>query len=696
MLQPSMAQNSPSPALMPMPASMAVHDGKLRLDVSFSIATSGYSDARLTSAIQRLQTRLAGRTGISLVPGVASDSRNAKLIVQVEAAGERYPKLGEDESYKVEVTGDRATLTSHNVVGALRGMETVLQLVSADHSGFFLPAATIQDQPRFPWRGLMIDVSRHFQPVDVIKRNLDGMAAVKLNVLHLHLSDDQGFRVESKKYPKLQETGSDGLYYTQQQVRDIIEYAANRGIRVVPEFDMPGHTTAWFVGYPELASAPGPYQIARTFSVFDPTLDPIREQTYQFLEGLLGEMSQLFPDQFLHIGGDENNGKQWSANAQIQQFMVAHGYANTLQMQAYFTERVTKILQKLGKRVVGWDEIINPDLASDAVIQSWRGTQNVTDTARQGHLVMWSAPYYLDHMPPAEVMYLADPAPANGGLTPEEAKRVLGGEVCAWSEYLSPEIIDSRIWPRTAAAAERFWSPAEIRDVADMYRRLDLVAIDLQQEGLTHESNTAELLRQIAGTRDLGPLAVLGTVAAPEGIAIRQKIRIGNVYDPLVHVTDAVVPDPPFRRKFSALINDYLSDAPTFSRRRSELAQTFASWQSLARNFVPMETTAPLLEDSQARVVLLGTLGATGMEAMNYLQTGNAPSAAWRDQAMAIVAEAEKPDQSLLSLTWMGSYRALIVAAVRVDRLKSGEISHWKQQVMEEAAAQEPRNSYTW
>jgi len=194
----------------------------------------------------------------------------------------------------------------------------------------------------------------------------------------------------------------------------------------------------------------------------------------------------------------------------------------------------------------------------------------------------------------------------------------------------------------------------------------------------------------------LGPLGTLGAVSAPVGIAVRQNIRIGNVYDPLVHVTDAVVPDPPFRRKFAALVNDYLSDAPNFQRRRSELAQTLASWPSLSRSYISMQANAPLLQDAQARVVLLGTLGTTGIEAMNYLQTGSAPSTAWRDQAMAIVAEAEKADQSLLKFPWMGSYRALIVAAVRVDRLKSSDISRWKQQVMDEAAAQEPIQKYTW
>ena len=692
----SHAENPSSLALMPMPASVQVQAGRLNLDASFSIAVTGYSDARLEAAIERLQKRIAGRTGITLVPGLTKDAGVARLVIGCQAAGEHYPKLGEDESYTLEVTGDRATLTAPNVLGAMRGMETVLQLVSADNGAYFFPAVSIRDQPRFAWRGLMVDVGRHFQPVEVVKRNIDGLAAVKMNVFHWHLTDDQGFRIESRKYPKLQGVGSDGQYYTQEQVREVIDYAAERGVRVVPEFDMPGHTTSWFVGYPELASAPGPYQIERKFGIFDPTMDPTREETYQFLDVFLGEMAELFPDQFIHIGGDENNGKQWKANPKVQQFMQEHGHATTAALQTYFSQRVLKIVQKHGKRVVGWDEILTPELPKDAVVQGWHGTKSLADAAKQGHLAMWSTAYYLDHMGPAEFLYLADPVPANTTLTADEAKRILGGEVCAWGEYLSPEIIDSRVWPRTAAVAERFWSARDLRDVADMYRRLDVVSIGLQQDGLTHESSTAELLRQASGTRELGPLGILGAVAAPEGAAVRQEIRPGTVFDPLVHVTDAAVPDPPFRRRFVALVDEYLGDVPNFSKGRTELGQVFASWQTMPRPFSTMEAKAPILSDSASRVGTLSALGATGLEAMSYLQTGNAAPAEWRDKAIALVNQAEKPDQSILKLTWMGSYRALMLAAAQADLVKRSDPQQWKQKVLSDAASQEPQEKYTW
>ena len=294
-------------------------------------------------------------------------------------------ELGEDESYRLDVTSSGARLNAPTTLGVMRGLQTFLQLEQTTSAGFAVPAVSIEDNPRFPWRGLMIDVGRHFIPLDVLKRNLDGMAAVKLNVFHWHLSENQGFRIESKKFPKLQGMGSDGLYYTQDEVRDLIAYARERGIRVVPEFDMPGHATAWFVGYPELASGAGPYQIERQWGVFDPAMDPTREETYKFLDTFIGEMAALFPDQFFHIGGDEVNGKEWDANPKIQAFMRAHGLKDNNDLQAYFNQRVQKIVAKHGKTMLGWDEILRPDLPKSIVIQSWRGPDSLAEAAKQGY-----------------------------------------------------------------------------------------------------------------------------------------------------------------------------------------------------------------------------------------------------------------------------------------------------------------------
>jgi hexosaminidase len=255
---------------MPMPASVQQESGQLAITQSFSVSISGVHDASLDREVQRFQTQLSRQTGIPLRPKAGAAP---VLEIHADHGREAVQKLGEDESYELTVTESGAKLTAPAPLGILHGLQTFLQLVQITPTGFAVPAVAIKDQPRFPWRGTLIDVSRHFIPVDVLKRNLDGLAAVKMNVLHWHLSDDQGFRAESKKFPKLTGMGSDGLFYTQEEIRDIIAYAHDRGIRVMPEFDIPGHSRSWFLGYPELSSGPGPY----TLEDGDPIMDPTRE-----------------------------------------------------------------------------------------------------------------------------------------------------------------------------------------------------------------------------------------------------------------------------------------------------------------------------------------------------------------------------------------------------------------------------------
>src|SRR5438552_12994543 len=420
--------------LMPVPASVNLGPGRLAIKNNFTVATRGFSDARLQSGIARALKRLAGRTGLTLSPNPAISEAEATLLIQCQGAGQVVPSVAENESYQLEISDKQATLVAPTVVGALRGLETMLQLVDADREGYYLPGVSIQDQPRFPWRGLLIDVGRHYETMEVLKRNLDAMAAVKLNVLHWHLTEDQGFRVESKKFPKLHTLGSDGLFYTQDQVREIIAYARDRSIRVMPEFDIPGHSTSWLVGYPELGSAPGPYKIERGAGIFEPALDPTREQTYKFLDAFLGEMAGLVPDAYMHIGGDENEGKQWDRNPQIQAFMKEKGIKDNHALQAYFNQRVLKILQKHHKKMIGWEEILHPDLPKDAVIHSWRGPASLAEAAKKGYNGILSAGYYIDLIYPASQHYLADPIPADTSLTPDEAKYILGGEATMWGE----------------------------------------------------------------------------------------------------------------------------------------------------------------------------------------------------------------------------------------------------------------------
>src|SRR6202045_4831342 len=252
LIYPAMTRaQQPALNLMPLPAGAQSGTGSLGVDLSFSVAFTGHTEPRLERAGERFLRQLARQTGLPLALKPAKTAK-ATLVVQTDHASKEIQEVGEDESYVLEVTATGAKLTAPTPLGAMHGLQTFLQLVDVSPVGFAASAVTIEDQPRFPWRGLMIDSARHFIPMEVLKRNLDGMEAVKMNVFHWHLSDNQGFRAESRKLPKLHELGTEGEYYSQEEIRELIAYAHDRGIRVVPEFDMPGHSTAWFVGHPEI------------------------------------------------------------------------------------------------------------------------------------------------------------------------------------------------------------------------------------------------------------------------------------------------------------------------------------------------------------------------------------------------------------------------------------------------------------
>jgi hexosaminidase len=657
-------------SLMPVPASVQLQSGRLPITKSFSVATRGYADDRLRASIARMTRRLAGRTVITLPFDLAVDEGSATLVIQCERGGSSVPSPNEDESYKLEIGDKQARLVAPTVIGVMRGLETFLQLLQGDRDGYYLPAVRIQDQPRFAWRGLLIDIGRHYQPPEVLKRNLDAMAAVKLNVFHWHLTEDQGFRVESKKFPKLHSMGSDGLYYTQDQVREIIAYAADRGIRVMPEFDIPGHSTSWLVGHPELGSAAGPYKIERAAGIFEPALDPTREQTYKFLDGFLGEMAALFPDAYMHIGGDENEGKQWDRNPKIQAFMKEKGIKDNHALQAYFNQRVLKILQKHGKKMIGWEEILHPDLPKDAVIHSWRGPASLAEAAKKGYNGILSAGYYIDLIFPAAQHYRADPLPADSTLTSEEAKHVLGGEATMWGEWVSPETIDSRIWPRTAAIAERLWSPRSVVDVADMYRRLGVISLQLEELGLTHKRNQDMLLRRLARNEDIAPLRTLASIIEPVKEYRRYQVRPQTMLSPLTGLVDAVPPDSESARRFTLMVDGLLSDGPRFRLYHEELNTILASWHDSSLALNPIIDRSPALEEVRPLIRNLAELGIMGKEALAYLKSGTGPTTEWRDANLAKLNEAAKP-KGALEFVVIASVTKLVNAAAEFPNVKS-------------------------
>jgi hexosaminidase len=656
------AAPTPPLNLMPLPASIKFHNERLAVDSSFKVATRGHTDARLLAAISRFMKRLEGRTVLTLAPGLAQDDQMTQLIIHAQGPGKDIPSVSENESYRIDITRRQALLSAPTVVGALRGLETLLQLLDADRQGYFLPGVQIDDRPRFPWRGLLIDVARHFQPMEVLKRNLDAMAALKLNVLHWHLTEDQGFRVESKKFPKLHQLGSDGNYFTQEQVKEIIAYARERGIRVMPEFDIPGHATSWLVGHPELGSAPGPYTIERRPGIFEPALDPTREEVYKFLETFLGEMAALFPDEYLHIGGDENEGKQWDRNPAIQAYMKQKGIKDNHALQAYFNTRLLKILQKHGKKMIGWDEILQPELPNDVVIHSWRGTAALAEAAKKGYDGILSNGYYIDLMKPASEHYTPDPLPADSTLTPEQAKHVLGGEATMWAEWVTPETIDSRIWPRTAAIAERLWSPRTVTDINDMYRRLSVISLQLEELGLMHRKNQDMMLRRLVRNDDIGSLKTLVSVIEPVKEYRRYQQRPQTMLSPLTGMIDAATADAEGARRFSWMVQQFLDDAPRFQLYQQELTKMLAEWQTAGASLGPVIDRSPSLNEIKPLAQHLAELGETGMEAITYLKLRMPPPKEWRDASIIKIDEAAKP-HGALEFVVIAGVKQLVLAA---------------------------------
>ena len=662
------AQSSPELNVMPLPASYQLGSGQFAVNASFSVSLTGYKEPRLEAGVQRFLHTLSRQTGIT-IPGApppkkATDPTAAEptvLTIHTDHASKPVQELGEDESYSLEVTESNAQLSAATPLGVLNGLQTFLHLVQVTPTGYAVPALSLKDQPRFPWRGLMVDVSRHFMPLDSLRRTLDGMEAVHLNVFHWHLSDNQGFRIESKKFPKLQALGSDGLFYTQAEVRDFIAYARERGIRVIPEFDMPGHSTAMFAAYPELASAPGPYQIEHGFGVMDPAIDVTKESSYVVLDALFGEMAGLFPDRYFHIGGDEVNGKQWDDNPEIQKFKKAHDLPDNAALQAYFTKRLQKLVSGHGKIMMGWDEILAPDLPKDILIQSWRGQQSLADAAQQGFRGLLSNGYYIDLMQPASQHYAVDPLSGPAAtLNAEDTTRILGGEATMWTEYVSPENLDSRIWPRTAAIAERLWSPQEVTDVNSMYRRLKIISSQMEWLGLAHHSSYVHMLERLAGSSDIEALRVFADVVEPVKGYTREETATtpATSFSPLNRLVDAVPPESDAARTFNALVDSLVAatasggpkDPVVFAELRSHLIR----WRDNDAKLQPLLQGSFLLQEDTELSATLSQLGSIGLKALDDLERGEATAEDWKSTQLLTIEEAKKPKSQLLLMIASG------------------------------------------
>ncbi len=650
---------------MPMPAHVSRNASASGLtigsDFTAAVEGAGGTDSRVRAAVVRALERLERQTGIPIAPKLTANGASPSLLVVVDGAGHSGPqRLGDDESYHLTINETQARLASPAPLGALRGLETLLQLVRPGKTGFVLPAVDIDDAPRFAWRGLSLDVSRHFIPVAGVERTIDGLAAVKMNVLHWHLADDQGFRVESKKYPKLQQLGSDGLYYTQAEIKDVIRYARDRGVRIVPEFDMPGHATSWFAAYPEYASGSGPYHVVHEAGTFTPAMDPTREATYRFLDKFIGEMARLFPDEYFHIGGDEVDPKEWKANQRIQAFMKQHGLADEHALQGYFTSRVEKIVAKHGKHMEGWDEVLRPDIPKSVLIQSWRGQASLAQAARLGYEGILSAGYYLDLMQPASLHYAVDPMKgATAGLSDEERKRILGGEAAMWEEIADAENLDAKLWPRLAAIAERLWSPESVTDVDSMYRRLEATSRWLEWLGLRHRSALRLMRQRLAGTADTGPLEIFASILEPvkEYVRVDGGERKYGTATPLNRLVDSIPPESDTAREFRNAADRYLQGT---GGDPAQLEAQLRTWSDNIPRLLPLIENDGMLEETVPVAQAVDQLSRAGLEALEFLRSSKQAGPEWLKDKLAVLDA--KPQAELLIQIAPG-IRKLVTAA---------------------------------
>ena len=416
---------------------------------------------------------------------------------------------------------------------------------------------------------------------------------------------------------------------------------------------MPCHTTSWFVGYPEVASGKGPYQIAQQYGVLNAAMDPTKDATYKFLNTFIGEMADLFPDPYFHIGGDECNGKEWNANPQIQAFMHKHGIANDAALQAYFTAKVQKIVASHHKIMEGWDEVLQPETPKDVVIQSWRGLASLAQAARQGNRGMLSTPYYLNLDHPTSYYYLADPlGDQAASLNAEQKARILGGEACMWSEYVGPETINSQIWPYLAAIAERFWSPQNVQDVDSMYQRLAIVSRKLEYYGLNSKADVNVMLQRMSGDADPVPLKVLASVMQPPVGYERYDLEGGPSYStftPLNRLVDAVSPESETGRRFNDLAKLIASGKATPEQWR-QAREWLTLWRDNDARLQPLLVQSKITEELVPLSHNLNQVAVIGLQALDDLENNRAIDANTRSRNLAVLKTAAQPQAVLVDM----------------------------------------------
>jgi hexosaminidase len=494
-------------AVIPKPAMVRALPGEMVLGSNTRIVILPGTREDLVGLAERWAARVRRASGLP-VPVVTGSAMTSGDIVLATEAG----AVEAEEGYRLEVTPGGIRVAARSRPGIAYGLETLRQLLPPEVEGprgetrLSIPAVHIEDAPRFPYRGMHLDVGRHFFPVDFVKSYIDLLVQYKFNTFHWHLTEDQGWRIEIRRYPRLSTVGSQRRetivaqnfnpyigdntpysgYYTQQEIREVVAYAAERGVTIIPEIEMPGHSLAALAAYPELACTPGPFEVGTRWGVYEDIYCP-SEKTFAFLEDVLTEVMELFPSRYIHIGGDEAPKTRWKESALAQEVIRREGLADEAELQSWFIRRIESFLRRHGRRLIGWDEILEGGLAPDATVMSWRGTEGGIDAARQGHDVIMTptSHVYFDYyqgdrateplanggFTPLERVYAFEPVPPQ--LSAAESRHILGAQGNVWTEYMkTPEHVQYMVLPRMIALSEVVWTPAAARDYDSFLARL--------------------------------------------------------------------------------------------------------------------------------------------------------------------------------------------------------------------------------